>query len=396
MKLRRMINIEDKLINILNENNLKYLGEYYIITKDGRNEKIKYITYQCLKCGFIYSIRYHSVLRDEFDGCACCNNTVIVPNINTINITHPHLIKYFINEEDYINNTYGTNRKVRLKCDICGYEKSISINNLINQGFSCDICSDNISYPEKVFMNILNQLEIKYIYQFSRRNRPWCKKYRYDFLINVDKKEYIIEVNGLQHYSDAYVPLEVTKENDKIKKELALDNGIDGYISIDCRYSKIDYIKNNIENSLLKEILDIDTIDWNKCNEFATKSIIKIVCDMKRENPKMLVKDIAKYFGLNRYTIIGYLKRGNELGWCNYIPDEEKHNYEEWAKENYANSKEVLMYKKDGEFIGCYKSAKYIEDNSSELFGVKLNATCIRSVCIGRHKTHLGFIFKYK
>ena len=48
--------MEDKLINILNKNNLKYLGEYYIITKDGRNEKIKYITYQCLKCGFIYSI----------------------------------------------------------------------------------------------------------------------------------------------------------------------------------------------------------------------------------------------------------------------------------------------------------------------------------------------------
>ena len=388
--------MDDKLEIALSKNNLKLLNEYYRITKDNKNEKVKYITYQCLKCGFIYSVRYHCIVKDEFEGCVCCNNTIIVPNVNTINITHPHLVKYFVNKDDTISNTYGTRRKVKLRCDICGNEKIMAINNLVNQGFSCDICSDNISYPEKIFMSVLKQLDIKYVYQLSRTNKAWCKKYRYDFYFKIDKNEYIIETNGMQHYADSYVKVENTKENDCIKRELALKNGIDNYIIIDCRYSKIEFIKNNIINSDLKNILELDKIDWQKCNEFATKSIIKSVCDIKKENPKMFTKDIAKYFGLNRYTIIAYLKRGNELGWCNYKPEEEKNNYHNWAKETYINGKEVLMYKKDGEFIGCYKNAKYLEDNSMELFDVKLNAQCVRDVCNGRRKYHQGFIFKYK
>ena len=388
--------MDNKLEIALSKNNLKLLNEYYRITKDNKNEKEKYITYQCLKCGFIYSARYHCIIKDEFEGCTCCNNTVIVPNVNTINITHPHLVKYFVNKNDTISNTYGTRRKVKLRCDICGNEKIMSINNLVNQGFSCDICSDNISYPEKIFMSVLKQLGIKYIYQLSRTNKAWCKKYRYDFYFKINKNEYIIETNGMQHYTDSYMKVENTKENDCIKRELALKNGIDNYIIIDCRYSKIEFIKNNIIDSDLKNVLELNKIDWQKCNEFATKSIIKSVCDIKKENPKMFTKDIAKYFGLNRYTIIGYLKRGNELGWCNYKPKEEKDNYHNWAKETYANGKEILMYKKDGEFMGCYKNAKYLEDNSMELFDVKLNAQSIREVCNGKHKCHQGFIFKYK
>ena len=42
------------------------------------------------------------------------------------------------------------------------------------------------------------------------------------------------------------------------------------------------------------------------------------------------------------------------------------------------------------------KNAKYLEDNSMELFDIKLNAQCIRDVCNGKHKCHQGFIFKYK
>jgi len=53
-------------------------------------------------------------------------------------------------------------------------------------------------------------------------------------------------------------------ENDRIKKELDINNGIkeENYIVIDCRCSDVDFINNNKLNSLF----DLSKIDWNEVN----------------------------------------------------------------------------------------------------------------------------------
>ena len=50
--------------------------------------------------------------------------------------------------------------------------------------------------------------------------------------------------------------------------ELALRNGIDEYIIIDCRKSNLNWIKNNILDSSLVNIFKLDDIDWELCDEY--------------------------------------------------------------------------------------------------------------------------------
>ena len=71
------------------------------------------------------------------------------------------------------------------------------------------------------------------------------------------------------------------QENDKNKYELAINNGIkpSNYIVIDCRYSDLDFIKNNIINSRFNKIFDLSNIDWLKIGQDSEKSIVKEVCD---------------------------------------------------------------------------------------------------------------------
>ena len=373
--------------------NLLIINKYYqyIPRKNQIGEKTNFITYKCLDCNFIFSIRERNL--NNKTKCVCCNNKVTVPNVNTINKTHPHLLKYFVDLKDAENNLFGSRTKIKTKCDICGAVRSITINNLVNQGFSCNECGDGISYPEKFMLSILKQLNIEYVYQFSRINMPWCGKYRYDFYI--PSLNMIIETHGGQHYKEVSLGnLKEIKNNDIIKKELATKNNISSYVVIDCSYSNEDYIKDNILNSTLAEILDLKKVDWRECGIFATKTMLKNVCDSWNSSEGMNVKTLSFQYGLTRQTITKYLKIGNRLGLCFYDPSLEQKKYFERNKDNYQG-KEVFMYSK-GIFIGEFKNAKYLESISLDKFGVELKASDIRAVCRGQQKTHRGYTFKYK
>ena len=117
-----------------------------------------------------------------------------------------------------------------------------------------------------------------------------------------------------------------SKEIDNYKDKLAKEHGLK-VIRIDCDYynikNRFDYIKNNIINSKLNEIFNLNDINWYEIDKKSENNKVKIVCEYKNQNENLTSKDIGDKLKLNRSTVIKYLKKGNELGWCNYDPKEE-------------------------------------------------------------------------
>ena len=105
-------------------------------------------------------------------------------------------------------------------------------------------------------------------------------------------------------------------------------------------------------------------------------------------NENLNINIIADKFNVSSYTIVRYLKKGVELGWCNYDSKEEKSKYIE------RRSMLVEIFK-DGVSLGVFKSTRELERQSEELFGVKLRCDAISRVCNGKLNQHKGFTFKY-
>jgi hypothetical protein len=294
---------------------------------------------------------------------------------NSISMTHPHLVKYFINKDDALKYSFGSNKKVKMKCPNCGHEKEMSIVQLVNQGLGCSRCSDGISYPEKFISNMLDQLKISFITQLSKKKFTWCDKYLYDYYLY--ETNTIIETHGLQHYKNTmgswnYSTLSETQENDNYKEHLAKSNNIINYIVLDCRKSELELIKNSVMESKLPQLLNFkeDNIDWLKCHEMACSSLVKIACDMWNNGIKNTLK-IANELKVRDVTIISYLKQGVKLGWCDYDPKKTMNKY-------YTSLKVKIICLTTREIFDSIKDAN-----------IKYNAnyTSISKCCKGKAKS---------
>jgi len=369
--------------NILGTHTKKYkynIGDI-IETKTGKIEIIeqtripdgkytqKAYKYKCLIDGNIDKLGEYSLKNGI--GCNVCHGLKILKNYNDIATTHPELIKYFANIEDTYRYTYGSNENIELKCPNCGNIKSMKIHTLIQHGFGCQKCSDGISYPNKFIRNFLDQLNENYIPEYSpewaiiknNSNPKLNGKKKYDNLL-INHNE-IWEVHGLQHYEEGFnlrrynkvKTFQEEQENDKIKKELAKDNGCK-YVIIDARYSDMEYIKNNLLNIHEFKRYDLSKIDWLKCHEFACNTIIKIACDYWNSGINN-TKEIGILMKLTISTIIKYLKQGVELGWCDYDPKITLFNARKINGKNMG--KPVIQLSFDGEYVAEYESASEAE-----------------------------------
>lgn len=254
------------------------------------------------------------------------NGSITCNQCNTISITNPELVKYLVNKEDAYKYSVGSNIKILMKCPDCGHEKSRSLEKLKEKGFCCEKCSDKIPFGEKFIFNILEQLRKDFKCQLNKSTFKWCNTYRYDFYL--DNYKMIIETDGLQHYEELKgnwrMKLNEIQENDKNKEQLARQNGIEHYIVIDCRESKMDWIKNSIMKSDLPTLLNFkeSDIDWLKCYECACNSLVIKVCDMWNSGICNTL-ELAEKLKISRRTVIKYLKQGVILKMCNYNPIEE-------------------------------------------------------------------------
>lgn len=352
--------------------------------KESKGIIYKWYKYHCNNCGYEGWIVESSLVRGA--NCACCTNQVVVEGINDVATTHPYLIKYFENPNDAKNMVYGSGVKIRAKCKDCGHIKNMWIYNLDRQGFGCNECGDGIKYPNKFLYSILNQLNIDYIKEYHPK---WALGKFYD--VYIPSLKLIIEMDGgLGHGNKdtKYATKEESKNIDELKDNLANEHGIK-VIRIDCNYdnsnmTRHNYIKNNIFNSEIKNILNLSIINWDNVESFCSTNIVKLACELKKNNPNLYPYEIGLKLNLSHSTIIRYLKIGRKLGWCNY--DE---------KQRCKNSSKKIKILKGDDLIGIYESIRYIERNSKYICGVKLYGKGISNVCKHITNQYHGFKFEY-
>lgn len=267
---------------------------------------------KCLICGNESIINENSVKNGR---CAVCKNIKIIKGINDVATTHPHLLKYFKNKEDAYKVSYGSTKKIRTKCEICGHERDM-VTSVLNR-FSCSHCGDGISFPEKFVISALTQLGVQFTTQLNKKTFEWCNNYKYDFYLN--QYNTIIETHGMQHYENCGFrkSVEETQHNDKLKEETAKQNGIKNYIVIDCRHSDIEWIRKNIIKSELCNLFELENIDWKKCEEFAVNSLLKEASNLWNNGLKN-TKEISEILNLHQSTIVRYLNKARKLGFCDY------------------------------------------------------------------------------
>ena len=308
--------------NVIDEyRNLTIIDGYtteYTYTKNGKSyiTHEKHYKYKCNICGFNEGDITEGNLHNKKTGCSCCHNRTIVKGINDIGTVRPDLLVYFVDKNDAYIHSIASGDKVKCKCPICGFEKYIIISNLSRCGFACNKCSDGISYPEKFIMSMLTQLHVSYTQQYVIDDY----KYKYDFYL--PEHNAIIETHGEQHYTNTFMKtkIEDVKANDLNKKNVALQNGIGHYIELDCRKSRMEYIKKSVyENEFLNNILDLSSVDWQLCHNDSLKNILVDVCTYWKECAGNTdTGEVADKFNIARNTVIKYLHEGTDIGLCYY------------------------------------------------------------------------------
>ena len=271
--------ILDREIREIKRYNKQY-KKYYI-------EKKKFYLVKCLRCNHSQWLEEYQILNR---GCGICSNKVIVKGFNDLATVRPDLIKFFENPDDAKTVSIYSYKEKNMNCPIChNCHKTMLVSTLSTSGFSCDNCNDKISYGEKFIRCFLNQLNIGYIYQLTKKYFDWVKDYRYDFYLK--KHNVIIEVMGSQHTQKAFTiknkgvikTVEEQQLIDKDKEKIKKKNGIDYYINIDFIKYDIETIIENIKSSEMFDILNIseNSIDWDLCiKEAENPSIYNAVCEL--------------------------------------------------------------------------------------------------------------------
>ncbi len=248
----------------------------------------KMYNYKCNVCGYDTGWMEECDILHHKSGCSCCSNRVVVAGINDITTTDPWMIPYFQGgyEEAKQYVAFST-RKINPICPDCKKVKrnKIMISQIKNMHSIGCSCRDGISYPEKFFINFLDQLNVDYIYQLSKSTLIWVDNYFYDFYL--PDYNCIVETHGGQHYKDVtWSSSTITNNNDENKMKLALNNGISNYIQLDCRKSTLEHISNSILKSELLDLLNLkaNQINWEQCSEFACRNITKDICNFYVNN----------------------------------------------------------------------------------------------------------------
>lgn len=295
--------------------------------KDGRKGfRQKQYLCECPKChnSLWKSEAYLKDYRDDNGkyklsgiGCKYCTGKKVKVGFNNVGFTHPWIRDLLVNPEDADKVTAASREKFWFKCPICGAKKRTGMCYVVEAGrVTCNKCSDNVSYPNKFAYSVLMQSDVEDLE--SEYHKKWCKRYRYDFSFFVKGVHYLLQMDGEQHFKECgWRKLEKQQATDKEKDKLAAENGC-VLIRIPCEYGKEKYIRQEMENSLLSQLIDFSKIDWGKVKMDCAKNELKEACDYYNKHHGTTPSQMAKHFHRCSCTMREYLKRGTKLGICNY------------------------------------------------------------------------------
>lgn len=214
--------------------------------------------------------------------------------------------------------------KIKFKCLKCGADFE-AIPYLVLQGYAkCPICGVKTSFNNRLLRIMLLKAKVKnLICEYSPK---WAGSKRYDarFTKEEDNLEqnYIVEVNGVQHYEDGwvnsnhYLSAKENQENDKIKYELAIRNGAK-IIYVNCSKKTKYQIFKEIKKQL-NGIVNFDELDFKQCIIEANKSPLIEVCELYNKIfefcPNISKKEFSRQINKPYPTVYNYLKEGEEIG----------------------------------------------------------------------------------
>ena len=328
---------------------------------------------KCLKDNYEYDITSSNLLEALKLGhtrCPICCNHIIIDGINSLYDESKNLAEWFIDKNIPHRISRYSSIEQDLRCPNCGYQMRIAPQS-IKTIPCCPRCGDGISYPEKMFSNVLHQLNIEYIFQLNKKHFAWCDKYRYDFYFEHNNKCYIFELDGgLGHGKTEIKPVN-SLDRDNTKNFLAEENGII-LVRIDVDYDnmnrRFDYIKNSICSSMLSELFDLNGIDWDNIKLLSNKSYLKLCCD-EYNNGNTHIASIAKKYHISTSSVRRYLKIGVELNMCSYNSSTSWKNY----MNNYyeSNSQKYVKVIYDNKTIVC-KGIGKVSRQIEKIFGVHI------------------------
>lgn len=339
---RRIEFLSDTIDSVKEKIYNKWGDEYEVVDTEyhGHESKMNFIHHR--KDGVSHPI-YTTVGRIMADvECAVCCNQQIVKGFNDIATLDPEIASWFTNKEDTYIYTCHSNKKVDFTCPTCGHQMKKSLNQVSkDRDLRCPVCKDGISYPNKFIFNSLRQIEDKLDF-LEREHKPeWCrfpfKDYErqgiYDIYFGINDKLFIIEMDGGFHDKYNHMSGQTVEEShyiDSQKDLLAEKQGIH-VVRIDSNYKgfedRYEYLRTNIENSELKDILPLDLIDFDEANIKSQQSLLVEACKLWDKVYK--IQDIIKTLGIHKCNVSVYLKTGQKYGLC--------HNYS--ARESNIRSK---------------------------------------------------------
>ena len=310
-----------------------------LITSQYKIGSYKHYCYICQNDGYEGHISEGSIARGSI--CLCCAGKVLVPGVNDIATTRPDIADLLWDQDDGTKYQAGTKKRVDFRCPYCGNKINAIICNVAHQGLFCRQCDDGLSYPNKFVYNFIKQLSDNHLHDgrafvfTPEKTFPWSMNIEHENKILSGKKIYdifidthniIIENHGDYHYVVGFEglngsrTLKEVQENDILKRDLALLNGIteNHYVVLNCSVSSMEYIKNSIMSSSLPMLLDFteDDIDWFKCDKFATSSRVYDAC-CYWNNGVHNYAEIALLMKMHPDTIKRYIHKGRELNIIN-------------------------------------------------------------------------------
>lgn len=363
----------EEFLKKLEDKNIKYvpLEEY-----GGQYVKIKWQC--CNNSSHIFEIAPRSIL-DGKAGCPYCSHRKVFVGETDMWTTNPELASMLKNPDDGYRYFATGGQKVDWICPCCGLELNKTINNVNMYGLACPRCSDGISFSEKFVYELFNQLDCDFIHD---RTTDWSNGKRYDFYIPL--MNLIVETNGVQHYSSSFVrihsetrnarTLDEELANDEYKKQLALSNGIEHYIVLDCSKSDSDYIKASILDSELSVLFDLSNVDWHKCFNATNTSNVVLCANLWNDGMKS-TQDISDYTGIHISSVISNLKKAAKSGLCDFVT-----NY----KKNKSRYKPVLCV----ETQKTYECIQRVKDDN-------YCPTSISNCCSGKRDIAYGMHWRF-
>lgn len=150
----------------------------------------KTIQTKCPKCGFTKEMKVSVLTQAKKYYCKNCNS---------LKIKRPDLLQYLVSKED-MDLTYGSNKKIKIKCPECNKERIITVSNLVRTNKICTniLCKTNddvFYFNENDIINgllILEKIRIKLNSNSLQRGyKVQCLKdnYIYEVLENNLKKK---------------------------------------------------------------------------------------------------------------------------------------------------------------------------------------------------------------